>query len=68
LSDGFAKNHRHSWSRSSQISTENSTPPELDETGADWLPLKGGLLGGSVERAQKVMTGVEEFIGRLQMW
>jgi len=27
LFDGFFKKHRHSWSRSSQISTKNSTPP-----------------------------------------
>ena len=39
----------------------------LENDGADWPPLKAGMLRGSVSRAQEVMDAVQKFVGTLPM-
>ncbi len=40
---------------------------ELEETGEDWPPLKGGMMNGSIERTRELMAGIERFVAKLPM-
>lgn len=62
---------RFSWK---QRSIGSSTRPlvevfeEATSQGKDWLPLKAGLFGGSIERFQKVAQQYSEFLRKLTVW
>jgi hypothetical protein len=41
---------------------------EAQKEGSEWAPLKAGLFGGSWERFERLATGLQEFINKLQWY
>lgn len=41
---------------------------ELDHDNEEWPPIRAGMFGGRVARAEEIMAGAEEFVRGLCMW